>query len=304
MSDTKYKLTLAGFLITLTGAILFSTKAIIVKSAFVHTSVDAISLLTLRMVFSLPFYVVAAFLISNQTANVRMTRKQWITTVVVGLLGYYLSSLFDFLGLQYISAGLERLILFLYPTFALLINRLFFQQRIERNQQVAVVLTYIGIGIAFLGELQLDIHNPDFYLGSFLVLLCAVTYSFYMAGSGRIIPQVGSNKFTAYAMLAATIGVFSHYLFKGDYTLITQGGHLWVYGLLLAVVATVIPSFLLSNGMKRIGANNAVIISGIGPISTIIQAHYFLGEAITVLQLAGTLLVIIGIALLGWKRNA
>jgi drug/metabolite transporter (DMT)-like permease len=112
----KEKLTLAGFLITLTGAILFSTKAIIVKLAFAHTAIDAVALLTLRMLFSLPFYLVAALVISNREGNVRMTGRQLFFTLGLGLLGYYLSSLFDFLGLQYISAGLERLILFLYPT--------------------------------------------------------------------------------------------------------------------------------------------------------------------------------------------
>jgi drug/metabolite transporter (DMT)-like permease len=303
MPDVKQKLTLAGFLITLTGAILFSTKAILVKLAFAHTPVDALSLLTLRMAFSLPFYLLTAFVISNRTGNIKMKRRQWAITLGLGITGYYLSSLFDFLGLQYISAGLERLILFLYPTFALLINRFAFHQRMERSQQLAVLLTYAGIGVAFASELQLDVSNPNFYWGSFLVFLCAVTYSIYIAGSGRIIPQIGSNKFTAYAMLAATGGILIHFLAKGNYTVLSQGHELWVYGILLAIVATVVPSFMLSNGMKRIGTNNVAIISGIGPISTILQAHYFLGEHITALQLFGTMLVIIGICLLGWKRK-
>ena len=124
----KQKLTAAGFLVTLTGAILFSTKAIIVKIAFANTAVDALSLLTLRMIFSLPFYLVAAWLISSKTGNVRLNKRQWLMVIILGVLGYYLSSLFDFLGLQYISAGLERLILFLYPTFAVLLNRMIFKQ--------------------------------------------------------------------------------------------------------------------------------------------------------------------------------
>ncbi len=285
------------------GAVLFSTKAILVKLAFAYTPVDPVSLLTLRMVFSLPFYLVAAFMISSKTGNVKMTTRQWMITLSIGLTGYYLSSLFDFLGLQYISAGLERLILFLYPTFALLINRYAFHQSIEKSQQWALLLTYMGIGIAFYGELQLDMDNANFYWGSFLVFLCAVTYSLYIVGSGRIIPQVGSNKFTAYAMLAATAGVFIHFLAKGNYSILSQGHELWVYGIGLAILATVIPSFLLSNGMKRIGSNNVAIISSIGPISTIIQAHYFLDEAMTALQLFGTVLVIIGVCLLGWKRK-
>ena len=298
----KERLTLAGFLITLTGAILFSTKAIIVKLAFAQTAIDAVALLTLRMVFSLPFYLVAALVISNREGNVRMTGRQLAYTVGLGLLGYYLSSLFDFLGLQYISAGLERLILFLYPTFAVLLTTFVFKQHLGRNQKWALVLTYIGIGVAYFGELQIDRSN-NFFLGSFLVFLCAVTYSGYIAFSGRLIPQVGAMKFTAYAMLAATLGVFAHFLVtSGDLSLLAAPTN-WGYGLLLAVVATVIPSFLLSLGLKKIGANNVAIISSIGPVSTILQAHYILGEPIFPAQLAGTALVIAGVLLLAPKRN-
>lgn len=298
----KERLTLAGFLITLTGAILFSTKAIIVKLAFAHTAIDAVALLTLRMVFSLPFYLVAALVISNREGNVRMTGRQLLYTLGLGLLGYYLSSLFDFLGLQYISAGLERLILFLYPTFAVLLTTYVFRQHLGRNQKWALVLTYIGIGIAYFGELQID-KSVHFFLGSFLVFLCAVTYSGYIAFSGRLIPQVGALKFTAYAMLAATLGVFAHFLVtSGDLSLLASPTN-WGYGLLLAVIATVIPSFLLSLGLKKTGANNVAIISSIGPVSTILQAHYILGEPIFPAQLAGTALVIAGVLLLAPKRK-
>jgi drug/metabolite transporter (DMT)-like permease len=295
----KQKVTLAGFLITFCGAILFSTKAIIVKSAFANVSVDAITLLTLRMVLSLPFYLATAFIVSKKAANVKMTGRQMVLTLITGLLGYYVSSFLDFWGLLYISAGLERLILFLYPTFAVLINNLFFHQKIEKSQRMALLLTYIGIGIAFWGELNIDNANQHFFLGSLLVFLCAVTYAFYIVGSGKIIPDTGATKFTAYAMLGATAGVFIHFALKGNYTFLFQQGAIWKYGLLLAVVATVIPSFLLSFGLKKIGSNNVAILSSIGPVATILQAHYFLGEKIFAAQIAGTVLVIIGVLILG-----
>lgn len=298
----KATLTLSGFLITLVGAILFSTKAIIVKQAFAHTTIDAVTLLTLRMVFSLPFYLVAALVISSREGNVRMSGRQMTFTLALGILGYYLSSLFDFLGLQYISAGLERLILFLYPTFAVLITTFVFKQRLGGNQKLALLLTYIGVAIAYVGELQID-RSAHFLLGSFLVFLCAVTYSGYIAFSGRLIPQVGAMKFTAYAMLSATLGVFAHFLVtSGNLSMLAAPANWW-YGLLLAVLATVIPSFLLSIGLKSIGANNAAIISSIGPVSTILQAHYILGEPIFPAQLIGTPLVIVGILLLAWKKK-
>lgn len=301
--NQQNKITLAGFVITFTGAVLFSTKAIIVKKAFGNTHTDALTLLTLRMVFSLPFYIVSAVLTSNKKDNIRMTKNQWLYVILLGLFGYYFSSLFDFIGLQYMSAGLERLILFLYPTFAVLINVYFFKQPMSGRQKIALLLTYLGIAIAYYGELTIDTGNPNFFFGSFMVFLCAITYSIYIAGSGKIIPLIGANKFTGFAMLAATAGIFAHFLVKGNIAMLQTGADLWQYGILLAILATVVPSFMLSNGLKRIGANNVAIISGIGPVSTIIQAHYFLGERVFTEQIIGTLLVIAGVLLIGWKRK-
>lgn len=303
ISQQNNRITWVGFFITFTGAVLFSTKAIIVKKAFNQIHTDALTLLTLRMVFSLPFYLLAAFITSNAKDNVRMTGRQWITVAILGLFGYYISSFFDFVGLQYISAGLERLILFLYPTFAVLINRYFFKQEMYGRQKIALLLTYIGIAIAYYGELHLDTANPNFYFGSLMVFICAVTYSVYIAGSGRIIPKIGSAKFTAYAMLAATAGIFIHFLCKGSFHTLHSGAGLWGYGLSLAILSTVIPSFMLSDGLKRIGANNVAVIAGVGPVSTIVQAHYVLGEKIFAEQIVGTLLVIAGVLLIGWQRK-
>lgn len=303
MRTQKNSLTLIGFVIAFVGAVLFSTKAIMVKLAFAQVKVDALSLLTLRMIFSLPFYLIAAFVISNKEGNKKLKPKQWMYVVFLGIFGYYLSSLFDFIGLQYISAGLERLILFLYPTFVVLINTIVYKQKINRNQKIALMLTYSGIALAYLGELKIDSINPNFFLGSLLIFLCAITYSIYIVGSGRMIPQVGASKFTAYAMLSATGGIFLHYLLRGEYTNLLQTGDLLWYGLLLAIVATVIPTFMLSSALKQIGSNNVAIISSIGPVSTIIQAHYFLGEKIFTEQILGTALVIAGVLLLSIKKE-
>jgi len=303
--NQKKNALLKGFLISFTGAILFSTKAIIIKKAFHATTADALSLLTLRMLFSLPFYLAAAFWGSRRESNVRMNRRQWFWVVMLGLLGYYLSSYFDFVGLQYISAGLERLILFIYPSLAVLINALVFRQRINGAQRWALLLTYTGIGIAYFGELKLDTGNPNFYWGSFLVFLCAITYAMYLAGTGRMIPVLGAAKFTTYSMLVATVAVLLHFgvrgAVNGDYHISMLGNGLWVYGVLLALLATVLPSFMLSEGMKRIGPNNAAIVTSIGPVSTILQAHFVLGDKILIEQVLGTVLVIIGVLLIGWK---
>lgn len=265
---------------------------------------DALTLLALRMLFSLPFYIGAAWLAMNRKDATKLTARQWFYIIFLGLFGYYLSSLFDFIGLQYVTAGLERLILFLYPTFAVLINAFMFGQPVTRTQRIALLLTYTGIMVAYVGELQIDIDNPDFLWGSFLIFLCSITFSVYIVGSGRMIPSVGANRFTAWAMIASTVGVFTNFALAGhtahaDRLIVDH----WYYGILLAVVATVLPSFLIAQGMKRIGSNNVAIISAIGPVSTIIQAHFVLGEHIFPAQVAGTLLVIAGVLLIGRKKG-
>lgn len=299
----KYRVTAAGFIITFSGAVLFSTKAIIVKLAFKHTGMDALSLLALRMLFALPFYVVAAWVTSRAKDAVPLTARQWAAVIFLGLFGYYLSSLFDFVGLQYVTAGLERLILFLYPSFAVLINALVFKQAVSRLQKAALLLTYAGIAFAYWGELHIDVGNPDLLRGSLLIFLCSLTFAMYIAGSGKVIPEVGASRFTAYAMLAATTGIFAHFAFAGN---MHSGGiraiHGW-YGFLLAVVATVLPSFMISDGTKRIGSSNVAIISAIGPVSTIVQAYFVLGEPLFMKQIAGTVMVITGVLLTGWQSS-
>jgi drug/metabolite transporter (DMT)-like permease len=296
-----HQLTLAGFFISLMGAIFFSTKAIFVKLAFQSTHVDAITLLSLRMLFSLPFYLFAAWLVSKKENKDPLSKRDWWLLLLMGILGYYLSSLFDFIGLQYVSAGLERLILFLYPTFAVLINTFYFKSRITKVQVIALALTYLGIGIAYFGELKLDTSNPKFFFGSFMIFLCAITYSFYLVGTGRMVNRVGVTRYTAYAMLAATAGIFINFLATHKIQEIPFSTGLVGYGIALAIIATVLPSFMMSNAMKRIGSNNVSIITSIGPVSTIIQAHLFLGEHIIPAQIAGTALVITGVLLIGWK---
>src|SRR4051812_26203790 len=147
---------MGGILICLLGAICFSTKAIFVKLAYQDTDVSAVTLLALRMIFSLPFFVISAVTTSARQDNVRFSTKQWINIALVGCLGYYISSLLDFLGLQYVSAGIERLILFIYPTLVLLIVAVFFGKKISRQQWMAVAITYLGLVVAFVAEGNFD----------------------------------------------------------------------------------------------------------------------------------------------------
>lgn len=303
VNPSSSKINTLGFLITIGGAIFFSTKAIFVKLAFQDTKVDAVTLLCLRMLFSLPFYIGAVWIAHRKEGVVTLTRKQWLWVLIMGISGYYLSSLFDFIGLQYVSAGLERLILFLYPTFAVLINTFYFKTKLSRIQVVALVLTYIGIGTAYWGEIRSAQYGPQFFYGSFMIFLCAVTYSFYLVGTGRLVNAVGATRYTAYAMLAASAGIFTHFLLTHPVRDVVMTSSLAGYGIALAIIATVLPSFMMSVGMKKIGSNNVAIITSIGPVSTILQAHFFLGETIIPEQILGTALVIVGVILIGWQSK-
>ena len=304
MSEKSSGYLLGGILITILGSICFSAKAIFVKLAYFETSVDAVSLLALRMVFAIPFFLASALFASSKKDNVKFTPKQWVYIAFIGCLGYYVSSLLDFLGLQYISAGMERLILFMYPTIVVLMSSIILKEKIKAKQWVALLLTYAGLLLAFTGEVSLgSSDDPNFYLGCFLVFACAVTFASYIVGSGKLIPIVGPVKFNSYAMSFAAIGVLLHYFITSDKSLFNLDDKVYIFSFLMAIISTVIPSYLRSEGIKRIGPETASIITSIGPASTIIQANIFLDEPIFALQIAGTVLILSGVMLISWKAK-
>lgn len=257
----------------------------------------------LRMLFSLPFYALSMWYYFKKQQVKKATKSTYVYACLVGFLGYYMSSLFDFIGLQYVSASIERIILFLYPTLAVLINLLIFKVAISTKQWIAIFITYIGIGLAYWGEFNQIPDSASFLFGTWMILLCAITYAFYLVGSGKIIPKIGAPQFTSLSMLAASVGIFIHYLVEHGTDLnqiaklpILHSSNLF-YVIALALIATVIPSFLISGGMKRIGSNDLAIITSIGPVSTLIQARWILGEPFSIEQVLGTILVIIGVLL-------
>ena len=285
------------------GTILFSTKAIWVKLCFKTTTIDASSLLMLRMLFSLPFYAAAMWYYFSHQQLKKAKGSTYFMACLVGILGYYMSSLFDFIGLQYVSASIERIILFIYPTLAVLLNLLIFKVAISTKQWIAIFITYLGIGLAYWGELNQIPDTKTFFFGTWMILLCAVTFAFYLVGSGKMIPKIGAPQFTCLSMLAASVGIFIHYLVTHQQGIaaivdmpIIHSSSL-IYVIALALIATVIPSFLISGGMKRIGSNDLAIISSIGPVSTLLQARLVLNEPFSWEQVLGTLFVIAGVLL-------
>ena len=303
MSESKSKgYVIGGIVVSMLGAICFSTKAIVVKLAYLEFPVDAITLLAIRMLFSLPFFLISAAVTSNKKENVKFTSKQWVQIAVLGCFGYYISSLLDFEGLKFVSAGIERLILFIYPTFVLLISVVWLKRKVRPVEWIAVAITYAGLFVAFIGEARFQ-DGPDFYLGSVLILICAFTYAIYIAGSGTMIPQVGAIKFNSYAMSFAAAAVLTHFMITSSQSVFGMPLMVYVYGFVMAILSTVIPSYLVSISIKRLGANTTSIIASIGPVSTILQASLLLGESVSVLEIAGTGFILFGILVISWKRS-
>lgn len=295
---------IGGVAIALCGTICFSVKAILVKLAYRDAPVDAITLLALRMLFSVPFFIVTALFSSSRSGNIKFTGKQWLYIAMIGCLGYYVSSLFDFVGLKYVSASIERLILFTYPTMVLLMSSLIFKEKIKPVQWLALIITYFGLAIAFFGESNFSLkRSNDFLFGALLIFICAFTYASYITGSGKLIPQVGSAKFNSYAMSFASIGVLTHFFLAGEASLIHLPVIVYVYGFLMAVFSTVIPSYLVSFAIKRIGPDNTSIVSSIGPVSTIFLANIFLGETISIWQFVGTALILTGVFIIARQKQ-
>ncbi len=198
----KYsKIISSGVLLAIIGVVLFSAKAVIVKMAYRY-DISSEHLLLFRMAFSLPFYlVIASFNRPTKPKEIKKVDYLWI--LFFGFVGYYLASYFDFIGLQYIKAGLERIILFIYPTLVIIISRIFLKKTITKKQLLAIFITYIGVVITFWGELQLG--APNIVVGSVLIFLSALTYATYLVGSGWLIPKLGVITFTSYAMIISSL---------------------------------------------------------------------------------------------------
>ncbi len=293
---------LKGAILVFIGAIGFSSKAVLVKLSYLG-SVDAITILTLRMLFALPIYLFVLYLNRRRLKIVSgsLASKDWFNILIMGFVGYYLASIFDFIGLQYITASLERLILFIYPTLVVVLSAIFLKKKISSIECLSLGLTYIGIIIVFFENSIAT--QANIWIGTFFVFSAALAYAFYQIGSGELIPKFGSINFTALAMVISSVAVFIHFLcFKNISSLFVSSDILWL-AFYMAIIATVIPTFFIAEGVRILGAGQASIVASVGPISTIILAYIFLGESFGLLQLLGTILVLSGVLVVTLKKN-
>ena len=292
---------IVGALFALVAAIGFSAKAIMVKLAYLD-AVDAITLLALRMAFSLPFFLMVAARENRNTRRLPLTAKDKLAVIGLGLTGYYLASYLDFLGLQYISAGLERLILFLYPTMVVLISALVFKHRIVRPVWFALLISYAGIALVFLHDLRVLQHNAP--LGSLLVFGSALAYAVYLVGAGHFIARIGATRFTAYVMTVACLACLVQFAVTHAFTDLNLPPRVYGLSIAMAVFSTVLPAFMLAAAMHRIGSMHTSMIGSIGPVSTIFLAYVFLGERLSLIQILGSILVLAGVLMISLQRQS
>jgi len=282
---------LVGVFFALLAAVGFSAKAILVKLAYLDR-VDAVTLLALRMAFSVPFFIGAALWARRQHTE-PLSRQDWILVLILGLIGYYLASFLDFLGLQYISAGLERLILFLYPTLTVILSALLARRAIGRPVMAAMVVCYAGIALVFFHDV--GTMQGGIVLGASLVFGSTLSYSVYLVGAGHAIARIGAARFTAYAMIVATAASLLQFAATHPVHALDVPARVYELALAMAIFSTLLPVFLLSHAIRRIGSGSTSLIGSVGPVSTILMAYVFLQEGLSALQVAGSALVLAGV---------
>jgi drug/metabolite transporter (DMT)-like permease len=282
----------------------FSMKAVFVKLAYVAAPVDAVTLLAMRMGFALPLFL-WLILRTRGEGTARLGGGDIARVWMLGCVGYYLSSLFDFYGLTYITAGLERMILYLYPTLVLLLQAWVMRQPPGRQAWQAMTICYAGLAIAFAHDLHQSGQGADVATGAAWVFASAVTYAMYYHGTGNMVGRIGSTRLAGLAGSASAVLVLAHFLLFGEpHTLATLPPAVWAHALMMAVFSTVLPVWWLSLAIQRLGAGQAAAIGTMGPVLTVFAAWLLLGESMSLLQLAGMALVMFGITRLKAKPPA
>jgi len=281
-----------GMLFALAGTIAFAFRPVLIKLSYDAAPVSATTLLFLRMALSLPFFAAVAWWLRGAPP---LARRDWAGIVALGFLGYYLASLLDFLGLQYVSAGLGRLVVIL--------SALFLARRPSARELAALAVTYAGIALVLSHKLGVSPEHRQFLLGAALVFGSAMSYAVYLVTGSQLVKRVGSMRFTAYTMMISTVPAVAQFALLETPAALELPGEVWVYALLLATACTVLPVFLVAESLKRIGANQFALIGALGPVTTVLADFGLLDGTLTPLQLMGGALVISGVLLVTLKKG-
>jgi len=298
---------LAGPLCAVVGVLGFSFKAILIKLAYAWASIDAVTLLALRMLYSAPFFALMAWW-ATRSRRARgaapIAKQDWMNILWLGFVGYYLASLVDFMGLQYVTASLERLMLYLYPTLVVILSAAFFKQRITGRIVVALALSYAGIVLVFGRDLSLAGDPHALWLGGALVFAGAALYALYLVGAGSVIARLGSLRFISWAMLASTVFVLVQFALTRPASALAAPLRIQLLSLTMALVSTVLPTYLVAEAIRLIGANRTSLVGSLGPVFTIWLGWWLLDEPVHWIQLGGVALVLAGVTLVTFQPRS
>ena len=306
-ANTTPSLDWLGITLGMTGAALYSMKAIFVKLAYGEMpELPSITLMVLRMGLSLPAYVLILVL-ARRAGEGRIGAKQTAAVMLAGVLAYYVCTFLDFEGLKHITAQLERLLLFTYPAFVVVFGALFFGARVTPAGLGAVALAYAGLAVVFIGG---DITESDnLWLGAGLVMLCAMLFALFQLIAKRFIDRTGARVFTCLAMIGAATVIFVHFLVSANgpagvvRALDSLPARVWLWAAVMAVFSTLLPSFFINIAIGRIGAQLVAILGMVGPLATIVAAIAVLGEPFGLWDGVGTAITLSGIALYTWLNQ-
>ena len=299
--DQKPSYRVVGIALAVFAIIAFSLRPILIKLSYSYV-VDPVTLLALRMVFSLPFFLLAALWSRRDGAREPISRRDGFTIAGLGFFGYYLASFLDFLALQYISAGLGRLLLFTYPTMVVLLSLFFLGKRIKGREIVALLLTYAGLALVL--SRAMSGQNTHLPLGAALAFGSAALYAIYLVAGSQVIQRVGALRFTAYATIVASVCCIVQFFILRPMSALHMPAQVYGLAIVMALVSTVFPVFMTAEALRRIGANHVAMIGALGPVSTIAMGYFGLEETLTALQIFGALLVLAGVMVVSLKGKA
>ncbi len=286
------------------GVLGFSFKGILAKLVHQAYPVEAVTLLALRMLYSAPFFVLMAYLASRGPDVAPIVRRDWRRILWLGFIGYYVSSLLDFTGLQYITASLERLVMFLYPTLVVLLSALLLRKPVTQRAVVALVVSYAGIALVVGHDLRASTDATGTLTGIAFVFVSAILYSLYLVQAGEVIARLGSLRFIAWAMLVSTACIAVHFLLLQPFSKLDVPLRVHLLLIAMAVLSTVLPTWLIAESIRRLGANTASLLGSLGPVFTIGFGVSLLGETLNTAQVVGATLVVAGVMLVTLRRGA
>lgn len=287
-------------MLVILATLLFSTKGIFIKLAYVY-QVEPAVLMFIRMMIALPFYLVVLVQEKQLNEMLALPPKSLAAILFFGFCGYYLASYLDLTGLIYLPASIERLVLYSYPGVVLMLSVMFLKHPLSKGLIFSLLIIYSGLLVIFAQDIgRVRVGGAGQLYGGILVFGAAVSFAVYLLGSEIMMRTVSSKVFTAVSMISASLAIVVHYCLNFDFhTLAVLHPMVYFYGAVIAIVCTVLPSFWLSSGVKRIGAATGSLVGSSGPVLTLMMAVTFLGEQITILQATGFLLVIAGVINLG-----